>query len=81
MHGYLGGVCGIHGPIWPEPTLFIIRIKLWFQTSYLGSFLNKAWYDRVMMVSLVVLELLPIELLPIEARKHHRRLVEATLCT
>ena len=33
--------------------------------SYLESFYNKAWYDRVMMVSL-------IQLLRVEARKHHK---------
>ena len=53
------GANGILCPIWLELTLFIVRIKLWFHTSYLESFLNKAWYDRVMMVSL--LQLLPTE--------------------
>ena len=62
-HGYKGGVCGILSPIWPQ-LMLTIRIKLWFRTSYLDSFYDKGWYDRVMMVSL-------LELLPIEAQKHH----------
>ena len=60
VHGNKGGVCGILSPICPELNLFTVRIKLWFRTSYLESFYDKAWYDhddRVMMV----LELLPIE--------------------
>ena len=64
VHGYKGGVCSILSPIWPELTLFTMRIKLWFRRSYLESFYDKVWYDRVMMVSL-------LELLPLEARKHH----------
>ena len=34
------------------------------KSTYLESFYNKSWYDKVMMVSL-------LELLPIEAQKHH----------
>ena len=65
--GYLGGVCGVHSPIWPKLTIFNMRIKPRFRTSYLGSFLNEAWYERVMIVVL-------LELLPKEARKHHKSL-------
>ena len=46
------GVCGIQWPIWLESTLFTVQIKLCFHTSYLGSFLNKAWCHRVTMMSL-----------------------------
>ena len=45
------GVCGISRPIWLESTLFTVRIKLMFYKSYLGSFLDKALYTRVMMIT------------------------------
>ena len=48
---YWIGVSGIYSPIWPELTLFTVRIKLWFCTSYLASLLDKAWYDRVSIIT------------------------------
>ena len=66
------GVNGILCPIWLELTLFTVRIKLWFHTSYLESFLNKAWYDRVTMMSLLELLSLVNTHKTLEPRKHHR---------
>ena len=65
------GVCGIQWPIWLESTLFTVRIKLCFHTSYLGSFLNKAWYYRVTMMSLLELLSLMKYHNTLEPRKHH----------
>ena len=65
------GVCGIQWPIWLESTLFTVRIKLCFHTSYFGSFLNKAWCHRVTMVSLLELLSLMKSHNTLEPRKHH----------
>ena len=65
------GVCGIPRPIWLESTLFTVRIKLCFHTSYLGSFLKKAWCHRVTMMSLLELLSLMKSHKTLEPRKHH----------
>ena len=36
-------------PIWLESTLSSLWIKLWLYKSYLGSFLNEAWYKVTMI--------------------------------
>ena len=48
-----------------------MRIKLCFHTSYLGSFLNKAWCHRVTMMSLLELLSFMNPHKTLEPRKHH----------
>ena len=39
-------------PIWLELPLFTVVIKLLFKTLSLGTFLNKAWHVKVMIITL-----------------------------
>ena len=39
-------------PIWLELPFFTISIKLLFMQSCLGYFLNKAWYDKTILITL-----------------------------
>ena len=66
------GVYGIQWLIWLESTLFTVRIKLCFHTSYLGSFLNKACCHRLTMMSLLELLSLMKYHKTLEPRKHHK---------
>ena len=74
------GGCGIQWPIWLESTLFTVRIKLCFHTSYFGSFLNTAWYYRVMMMSLLEFPHIMSQNIMMEPRKHHKYIKIYAVC-
>ena len=38
-------------PTWLESTLSSLQIKLWFNKSFLGVFLNEVWYNKVLMIT------------------------------